>query len=111
MKIIQSVSAALPLKVVRVWVDGMPQDASVIAYASTVRWNGFAQPSLPYESGMQLIKWIPELKYDESNDAFIYDDPEDEGGEMVFKAETVQVNGKEVKAYPIGAGYWTWQLA
>lgn len=28
-----------------------------------------------------------------------------------FSAETINVNGEEIKVYPVGSGYWTWELA
>lgn len=78
------------------------------AYVSDRRWNGWVMPYFDFETAKRLMKHLPELEYDEVKDVFSapsYDDEKDEWGSNI-----IEVDGKSIKTYPIGAGGWCWEL-
>lgn len=110
----KTVKSALSYKVQNVWVEGMPDGAKVQAYVPDGKWNGFLQPVFPMMSGVQLVTMIPELRYDATRDAFLSEDDDNAGfgdGDLQFDAQEIVINGREIKVYPIGTGYWTWHPA
>lgn len=79
-----------------------------LAYSDGRCWNGWAMPYFPFESALALKEVMGGLRYDAGRDAFILEvrgeEPED------FVAEVIQVDGVDIKVYPIGAGSWCWDI-
>jgi len=112
-----------PWKQIQVTLDYMWEDHkfSLKCWTQGGRWNGWQCPDFEFAEAMRLVNYMKEeengditLHYDEEKDAFIitdpqYDDPEERFTE--FKGEEVTINGKKVKVYSIGSGYWTWSEA
>jgi hypothetical protein len=75
-------------------------------YTNKQRWNGWSMPYFPLTSGKALEKLLPDLKFDEAQDAFVYSP---EGGDVeAFPSTVIRVFDRDLKVYPIGAGSWCW---
>lgn len=83
-------------------------DSAVIVpcFTDGKRWNGWGMPSFTLDIGKSLIPHLPELRYDEEKDAFIWS-PHD-GEEEMYEPVAILVNREPIKVYPIGTGSWTW---
>ena len=103
-------AAFSPYAAVLVDADFLPDGTELPAYSNGARWNGWAMPYFDAETGHRLVTLIPELSFDASADAFVFKADGDDGDDA-FEACTIMVEGKSVKAYPIGAGCWTWSFA
>ena len=90
--------------------EWLPPGLTFAAYSKGQRWNGWAMPYFPAESAMALREHLPGLCYDATRDVFVDDSEENEPDEVIFPAEEIIVDGKPVKVYAIGAGYWCWEL-
>lgn len=105
-----------PFKLVRVSADWL--EVSISAYFNEMYWNGSVQPHFTKESADELVAAMPELRYDEAADAYVFEPPADSGthyddedsGKLVFSAEVIDTVDGPKKVYPIGAGYWMWFL-
>jgi hypothetical protein len=85
-------------------------------WTSDERWNGWACPYFEFDSAMKIMDtWntltfcgaVFESRYDESQDVFRF--YESSGGDWDhFGPESIEVAGKSIKVYPIGAFCWTW---
>lgn len=86
------------------WIDGR-----LPCHSNGNVWNGWGMPEFELATAMALAEKMPELRYDEPSDSFIWspsDDPEEwerYGGREIISEDRL------VKTYPIGAGSWTWQ--
>lgn len=85
--------------------DWLPDGTSFPCYYNGTRWNGWSMPQFEREVGLRLCEHMPDLRYDEKLDAFFIGD---EDGECEYKAEQISVDGRTIKVYPIGAGFWCW---
>jgi len=76
------------------------------AYSDGRRWKGWAMPYFTRENGLRVCEIVDNMRYDESQDAFVapFDDESDE----VFRSQTLVVEGKDVQVYAIGTGSWCW---
>lgn len=98
---------------VAVSADWLPADVEVPAYSNGQRWNGWAVPYFTQESAFSLLKFMPELSYDSTRDAFISksDDGDAYAEDDVFPAVTLVIDGISIKTYAIGAGSWCWHAS
>lgn len=64
------------------------------AYSNGRRWNGWAMPYFTRESGLRVCEIVDNLRYDESQDAFVA--PSDDESDEVFRSQTLVVEGKAV---------------
>ncbi|HUO61803.1 MAG TPA: hypothetical protein VMU24_14130 [Candidatus Acidoferrales bacterium] len=76
------------------------------AYSSGQRWNGWAMPYFTRENGLRVCEIVDNMRYDESQDAFVA--PSDDGSDEVFRSQILVVEGKDVHVYAIGTGSWWW---
>lgn len=80
-------------------------------------WNGWATPYFEFEVAIQVAKDSSRLNdgtrvtYDESRDAFLYEDAAYPDEPVSFEAITIGVEDQEKKVYPVGTYYWTWEVA
>lgn len=77
-------------------------------------WNGWERPVFSLEEGKKIAAYLGPtmLQFDEEQDCFVENHPEDPDREPVFYG-TVMLglpDGTSVKVYPIGRGEWTWIL-
>lgn len=102
-----------PYRAVRVEAEWLPPGMRLDAFGNGQRWNGWVMPYFQFEVGQQLCIEMPNLSYDPKRDAFVLLDAElpDDEQEQVFDAMSIDVAGKPLKVYGIGAGYWTWDEA
>lgn len=103
-------AAPLAFSLQAVSAEWLPDDLTLPAYTNGQRWNGWAMPYFPAETAHALLEYMPDLRYDASQDAFV---SKSDGGESqgdVFPAQELLVNGKPVKVYAVGAGSWCWWL-
>lgn len=99
--------------------DWLPEGVWIPGWTDGRLWNGWATPHFEFKDAMRLIKYqnadpsFPKGRYDEERDAFVIEE-EDEDPDVI-EAVTINVPGargrppREVKVYPIGAFYWTWE--
>lgn len=93
----------------------LDEGASFQAYSCGEEWNRMQCPYFTFEEATKLTQ-DPDmsglLKYDAEKDRFVFDDPayaDDPTYKAdTFEAETIIVDGKDVKVYAIGAYAWCW---
>lgn len=93
----------------RVLVTGDWIDFSVPAYCDdAVTWNGFAVPYFTADVVKDMIKkdGFSDITFDEVQKIVSYNTGY-EGEREVVKPVTIQVEGSQIEAYPIGDG-WCW---
>jgi hypothetical protein len=80
------------------------------------RWNGWECPYFEFDTALRMVDaWNNialcdeeyQARYDEARDAFCFRDGGLEEWDC-FGAKTIEIEGKTVKVYPIGAFCWTW---
>jgi hypothetical protein len=90
-------------------------NADFDGYANGTTWNGWACPYFSRDVAEAVLEastangyqWL----YDGDRDTYVVrsiDDPDGYEPEQ-FPGQTVEINGKEVKVYPIGAYSWIWE--
>lgn len=75
-------------------------------------WNGWEKPRFEHPVCKEILAWMGDDKarYDAERDAFIT--VNQDGEEEIWPAEeTTVTDGSRIKAYPLGAGAWTWEAA
>lgn len=76
------------------------------------RWNGWAIPYFEFETAQEIMAETGEdpsvFRYDPEEDAFIYNNPDWPEEPEVYGATFIDIDGKPVKVYGIGAGFWCW---
>lgn len=93
----------------RFTADWLPSDMSLEAFTNDMRWNGWGMPSFTFEEAQRLMPQMPGLSYDATADAFVMKNEGDAGGDEIFAGQSITVDGRAVKVYPIGAGSWCWE--
>lgn len=105
-------AASPAIRAARFTADWLPDDVSVEGFTNGMRWNGWGMPMFTLEAAQALIPHMPGLEHDAATDSFVMKQPDDEPGEHeVFTAQTINVDGKDIKVYAIGAGSWCWDPA
>jgi hypothetical protein len=92
-------------------------------YTDDDRWNGWATPYFELDVAKRIaedyVRTNKEMggdmagsraRYDKSEDAFALYEPINDY-ESFYDAQTITVEGREVKVYPIGTYEWTWEEA
>lgn len=95
-----------------------------LGYTDGDSWNGWATPYFEFDVAERIAEdyvRLPERMklrdiepgdyragYDEAEDAFLFYEPVNDD-EAYYYAQTIAVEGREVKAYAIGAYEWTWE--
>lgn len=82
-------------------------------YTFDQTWNGFACPYFTREEGDAVLYYCiasgDEGHYDQQEDTFMVTYPPEAGGETdSFPGIDVEVDGKPMHLYPIGAWHWCW---
>lgn len=96
-----------PVNVTAEWI---PESVGIEAYSTGKLWNGWAEPHFTMDGVRSLLKLMPELQYDEKRDAVVMPASDAQAEEEVFVGANIIVEGQPVKTYPIGAGFWCWEL-
>ena len=82
---------------------------SFAAYSNGALWNGWEMPLFTKESADRLCACMPNVSFDEEQDAFVIAPYPGSGDDAItVSAQWIQVDGSSVKVYGIGAGEWTW---
>ncbi len=76
-------------------------------YSNFMVWNGWGMPFFDEEAARKLSQMLPNLRYDGERDLYISKD-EGTNDEDEYPATLINVEGRTVKTYAIGSGYWTW---
>ena len=80
------------------------------------RWNGWECPYFEFDTAIRMVDaWnnaafsgeAYQARYDEERDAFCFRDGGLEEWDC-FGAQTIEIEGKTIKVYPIGAFCWIW---
>lgn len=77
-------------------------------------WNGWACPYFEKAEAEKILRKMEGweiARYNEKADAFEFGSSEDEDELDVYKGEDVEINGKKMHLYPIGAYCWVWSLS
>ena len=104
----KEVTAPPPYKVINVTLDGA-EDLVIPCYSNGDRWNGWVMPFFLFEDAMKIVAYPGKssVVYLPDGDKFssVYPgaDPEDE-----WEADEIEVDGKKLKVYAVGSGFWTW---
>lgn len=81
-------------------------------YTDGYRWNGWAMPYFDFETALRVAADTTSdespVRYDAERDAFVYESADWPDEPEIFEATTIEVDGKPIKVYGIGAGSWTW---
>ncbi len=85
------------------WEDVHP----VPCYSDGKRWNGWGKPYFEKEVLLQMMAEgrLDAVTYDQDADAFIAVIEDDRD---VYPAQLIEVDGKQVTVYDVGAGSWCW---
>jgi hypothetical protein len=73
-------------------------------------WNGWAMPRFEAGVGMEILEFLgaEAARFDGKADAFVT--VSQEGEEETWPAEEITItDGSRIRAYPLGAGSWTWE--
>jgi hypothetical protein len=85
-------------------------------WTSGQRWNGWECPYFEFDTVLRMVDvWNNtsfgeeeyQARYDEELDEFYFRDGGLEEWNC-FRAQLIEVEGKEIKVYPIGAYGWCW---
>jgi hypothetical protein len=76
-------------------------------FTAQEHWNGWAMPYFQKDEALRIAKEMGDVVYDELTDTFVWTCSEDKD---VYEPCTIAVDGKFIKAYPIGTGFWCWDL-
>jgi len=88
-------------------------------WADDRKWNGFECPYFEFETAARMVDAWNNLafgegeyqaQYDEEKDAFYFRDGGLEEWDC-FTAHTIDAEGRTIKAYPIGAFCWIWDVS
>lgn len=93
-----------------VTADWLEPDVTFPAYMDGRRWNGWAMPYFSFEAAKALLPYVTDLSYNAEQDAFVCLSASEGAEPEVFEAVNIKVDGGQVKAYPIGAGSWCWDV-
>ena len=81
-------------------------------WANGQLWSGWEMPRFERTVAERLLMWLGEQRawFDRKRDVFVA--VSQDGEEEVWSAEAIVVtDGSRIKAYPVGAGAWTWEEA
>jgi len=105
---------AAPPAFYQAFVDGdwMDESDRLPAWLNGLRWNGWAQPRFEKNAADKIMNDTPAMFFDPGRNAYVLPADLDMGRdeEEVFPAETIDTADGPVTVWPIGAGYWCWQL-
>jgi hypothetical protein len=75
-------------------------------------WNGWEMPRFEGAEAQRLLAWLGDrrARFDAGRDAYVT--ISQEGEEEAWIAGLIAItDGSRIKAYPVGAGAWTWEEA
>jgi hypothetical protein len=94
-----------PLKVCGEWTEEVYD-----CFHNGQHWNGWAMPYFTFEEAMRVAQTMGDMTYDPVKDTFIATNSGEPDDIDVYQAVYINVNGKQVKTYPLGAGSWCWNM-
>ena len=94
---------------VAISADWLPKGESVEAYSNGQLWNGWAMPYFSIDGVRRLLELMPELKFDSDRDAVVMTAGDGQSEDEVFGGASIVAEGRLIKTYAIGAGYWCWE--
>lgn len=83
-------------------------DETLPGFTHGHKWNGWAMPLFEFETANKILDSMKPLAYDQKADAFIFTDPDWPDEPDIYAASFIEVEGRTVKVYGIGAGFWCW---
>lgn len=103
--------AAPAFKLIEVTAAWFTHTRNIPAYSTGSKHRGtWATPHFTREQAQHLCSVMPTLTYDSAKDAFVakHEWAFPRKFEEVFATMTVDVDGAQVKVYPIGTHHWGW---
>jgi hypothetical protein len=85
-------------------VEGV--EAAFAGWTDARKWNGWAMPWFEFHKAQRVVAAF-QGHYDPSSDSFVTVTNDDE--EMWAGESVALPDGGQIKAYPVGAGSWTWE--
>lgn len=89
------------------WMDG-----TLPGFTTGQTWNGWAMPLFEFETVNKIIEGMRNdeqtLTYYPTRDAFVYVNPDWPEEPDVYAASFIEIDGRRIKVYGIGAGFWCW---
>jgi hypothetical protein len=74
-------------------------------------WNGWSMPRFEYRVGVEILRFIQAegARFELQSDAFVT--ISQDGEQEIWQAEEITISdGSRIKAYPVGAGAWMWEV-
>lgn len=83
-------------------------------YTNGERWNGWSCPRFPKEVADKVVDMFNrgvncKAWYDEENDEYIFTQNHDNIEDEKYDSQLIEIDGKEIKVYAIGAWGWVWE--
>ena len=98
-------------KEVLIQADHLPDGVKIKAYSNGRSWNGWAMPYFELDAGLELVKVLGGLSYDQEADVFVFNEEGLQSEDIErFNPHIIEVEGKCLKTYPIGTGSWCWEI-
>jgi hypothetical protein len=103
----------MTLKAIQVQLD--ERAGPYKAYTRGDLWNGFAIPAFTQETALQILNETRGISWyhDDTTDSFLIRSEGDDLGDPPYQCQGFAANTEDgpLWLYPIGAYFWTWQLA
>lgn len=85
-------------------------DFDVDAWTEGVRWNGWAVPYFELPAAFDLLKSMPDLRFNFEKNCFENPDySEGEGVLSIYESRMITVDGRDIRVYDIGSGEYSWE--
>lgn len=87
-------------------------ETPVRGFSDGNRWNGWAMPYFEFDTAQAIAAEFEgedsTLRYQKDIDAFIYTSANCPDAPEAYAGTWIDIEGKPMKVYPIGAGSWCW---
>lgn len=90
-------------------------DGEFEGYTRGLAWNGWATPFFELEVARRVADESNRVDdgtrviYDRAADRFVLEDEAYPDDPVEFEPTAITVDGAQIKVYPIGTYYWTWE--
>lgn len=93
-------------ELVNIGADWM--EVTLKAWSNGKSWKGWAMPFFELDQALEAMKSVPGLMWYPERDCFEHKDEHKEAELVTYPGTTIEVDGRPVKVYWIGVG-WYWE--